>query len=49
MPTATKIWHCECCNEEIKPGEKFEIKDGSFLKEGHPKKKCVILLKKRVL
>lgn len=36
MLTATKIWHCHCgCEEEIKPGTRFTITEGTFLKEGH--------------
>lgn len=38
MMTATKTWHCDHCGEAINPGDKFEIRDGEFFKEGHAKK-----------
>ena len=33
---ATKIWHCECCHEQINPGDEFYIKEGSLYKKDHP-------------
>jgi hypothetical protein len=41
MLTATKTWHCTCCDEEIKPGDKFYIVNGNIFKKGHPKKKVL--------
>lgn len=36
MLTASRKWHCHCgCGGTIEPGEKFNIKAGDFLKEGH--------------
>lgn len=35
---ASKIWHCNCCDGVIKPGEEFDMIQGSFFKKGHYKK-----------
>ena len=38
---ATRPWgECACgCGEKIKIGDTFHIRNGDFLKEGHPKLK----------
>lgn len=37
--TASRLYHCECCDGEIRPGEGFTIeRGGNFYKIGHEPK-----------
>jgi hypothetical protein len=44
---ASKVWHCVCCNEVIKPGEPMRIIKGDILKKDHPKKPRIVLKQRR--